>query len=85
MGVFSPDGKRGVTAFEDIIPRASGTPTYPACSSAIAFTNVAVLTIVFTSDNKRILTASADGTARIWNAYDNQQCHYCLARPRSLP
>jgi hypothetical protein len=62
--VFSPDGKRILTASSD------GTAKlWDAGGKLLADLNKhkgAVLSAVFSPDGKRILTASSDGTAKVW-------------------
>jgi AAA-like domain/WD domain, G-beta repeat len=65
--VFSPDGKRVVTASDDNTARvwdaANGTPLTELRGHTGAVNNA-----VFSPDGKRVVTASSDKTARIWDA-----------------
>ncbi len=65
--VFSPDGKRILTASDDKTARiwnadGSGQPII------LRGHEDAVSSAVFSPDGKHVLTASRDSTARIWNA-----------------
>ena len=68
---FSPDGKRVVTASEDmtvgIWDGSSGQLVAVLRGHTAALSGAA-----FSPDGRRILTASEDGTARIWNAVTGQ-------------
>ena len=68
--VFSPDGKRVVTAFADarIWDANSGKEIV-----ILAGHTAAVMTVAFSADGKRVVTGSWDNTARIWDAVSGKE------------
>jgi WD40 repeat protein len=77
--VFSPDGRRVLTASRDNTARL-----WDANNGKLVATfeghRDAVLSAVFSPDGRRVLTASSDGTARVWEA-DNAKLLTTLQGP----
>jgi hypothetical protein len=65
QGLFSPDGRRVVTASSDGTARVWDATTGEALSPAFKHRN-SVHSACFSPDGQRILTVSTDGTAQIW-------------------
>jgi WD40 repeat protein len=99
LAAFSPDGTRVVTACDDGIVRVwaadgSGSPTqltghdpaqppYASGTATSSDSRPQIVTALFSKDGTRILSASQDGTARIWNA-DGAGNPIVLRHPRAL-
>jgi hypothetical protein len=69
--VFSPDGRRILTASNDNTARLWDSDGKPLATLQ-GHTGV-VESAAFSTDGRRILTASDDGTARLWEAFPNPQ------------
>ncbi|SAL51125.1 WD domain-containing protein [Caballeronia cordobensis] len=65
--VFSPDGKRVVTASADHTARVWDADTGKPVGAPIIHV-ATVYSARFSPDGKRVVTASADGAARLWHA-----------------
>jgi len=65
--VFSPDGKRVVTASDDSTARIWDADSGKQIALLKGHTNP-VLSASFSADGKHVVTASGDRTARIWDA-----------------
>ena len=66
--VFSPDGKRIVTASSDKTARLWDADTGKPIGEPLKGHEDRVYSAAFSPDGKRIVTASADKTARLWDA-----------------
>src|SRR6266516_735107 len=65
--VFSPDGKRVVTASDDKTARIWDARSGKSLAVLRGHTD-AVVSAAFSPDGKRVVTASEDYTARVWDA-----------------
>ena len=66
--VFSPDGKRIVTASSDKTARVWDAATGQLIGEPLKGHDEAVYSAAFSPDGQRIVTASQDRTARVWDA-----------------
>jgi WD40 repeat protein len=71
--VFSPDGKRIVTASYDKTARLWNAETHQQIGAPLVGHEDVVTSAGFSPDGKRIATASFDETARLWDAESQQQ------------
>jgi WD40 repeat protein len=69
---FSPDGRKVLTVWVGIQSRESSARIWDSQTGAPlteSLTNLGIITAAqFSSDGKRVLTASQDGTIRVWDA-----------------
>ncbi len=74
---FSPDGTRLVTASADGtallwdikgVTRSEREPSRPPPTATLSRHEKSLTTVIFSPDGTRLVTASADGTARVWDA-----------------
>ena len=67
--MFSPDGKRVVTASQDETARVWDAATGAPIGRPLLHAGL-VYSASFSPDGKRVLTASSDNSARVWDAAD---------------
>jgi WD40 repeat protein/energy-coupling factor transporter ATP-binding protein EcfA2 len=67
--LFSPDGRRVLTASQDQGARLSDASTGEPITRL--FGNNDVLNVTFSPDGKKVATASVDGIARVWSVFQN--------------